>query len=327
MSDNNKMEILPTVKIGFENGNGGTLAKSSESAHDPLLTLPPSVVREGDFVILVFGDGRQIFAQCLKSWKGRSAPVKINRRSYPTSNLIGLPYGTVLELGQTGLIPLPDGEDLLPSYPGLRSTEQEVGLEDEEATADDNTFPVPSIEQAQDNRYLVDTNTSQSMSQEELVRLRDMGMHGSAIVDALIENSTTFGQKTEFSKAKYVARKQKKYQQRCRMVRCTASTICGALFVKEPRRMLNMREDTLGQILSYSNVSAGCQVLVVETCMGVVTGALAERMGGYGKVLAVFSGQQPPYVEMIQRFNLSFAESNSIKYIVSMKKQGAGLLQ
>ena len=88
--------------------------------------------------------------------------------------------------------------------------------------------------------------------------------------------------------------------------------------------MLNMREDTLGQILSYSNVSAGCQVLVLETCMGVVTGALAERMGGYGKVLAVFSGQQPPYVEMIQRFNLSFAESNSIKYIVSTKDLRSG---
>ena len=30
-----------------------------------------------------------------------------------------------------------------------------------------------------------------------------------AIVDALIENSATFDQKTEFSKAKYIARKQK----------------------------------------------------------------------------------------------------------------------
>lgn len=28
---------------------------------------------------------------------------------------------------------------------------------------------------------------------------------------------------------------------------------------------MNMREDTLDQILSYSNVSAGCEVLVMET--------------------------------------------------------------
>lgn len=78
-----------------------------------------------------------------------------------------------------------------------------------------------------------------------------------------------------------------------------------------------MREDTLGQILSYSNVSAGCQVLVMESCMGVLTGALAHRMGGYGKVISMYGGQQPPFLEMIQRFNLSFAENNSIKWLHS----------
>ena len=285
---------------------------------DPLLELPSPVVREGDFVILVFGDGRQFFAQCLNSWKGKSPPVKINRRSYPTANLVGLPYGTVLELGLSGLSPLPEGEDLLPSYPGLRDSEpMSVGLEDEEATAEDNTFPVPSMEQPMDNRNLVDDNTSQTLRHADLRKWKETGVDGSAIVDALIENSATFDQKTEFSKAKYVARKQKKYQQRCRMVRCTAATICEAMFLKEPRKILNMREDTLGQILSYSNVSAGCQVLVLETAMGVVTGALAQRMGGYGKVMSIYTGQQPPYLEMLQRFNLSFAENHSIKWVHS----------
>ena len=285
---------------------------------DPLLELPSPVVREGDFVILVFADGRQFFAQCLNSWKGKSPPVKINRRSYPTANLVGLPYGTVLELGLAGLTPLPEGEDLLPSYPGLRASEPIAsGLEDEEATAEDNTFPTPAMEQTVDNRNLVDDNTSQAVRHSDLRRWKDTGVHGSAIVDALIENSATFDQKTEFSKAKYVARKQKKYQQRCRMVRCTAATVCEALFLKEPRKMLNMREDTLGQILSFSNVSAGCQVLVLETVMGVVTGALAQRMGGYGKVMSIYTGQQPAFLEMLQKFNLSFPENNSIKWLYS----------
>jgi tRNA (adenine-N(1)-)-methyltransferase non-catalytic subunit len=292
---------------------------------DPLLAPPSNIVRDGDTVILVFGDGKQIFAQCLKSWKGKSPPVKINKRSYPTSNLVGLPYGTVLELGISGLSPLPEGEDLVPSYPNIRATAASPAvdlqnarssqLEDEEANADDSTFP--SIEQSNDNRHLVDDNTSQSLQQSQLERLRQAGTDGSAIVEALIENSVTFDQKTEFSKAKYVARKQKKYQPRCRMVRCSPYSICEVLFQKEPRKMQNMREDTLGQILSYSNVSAGCQVLVMETCMGVLTGALAHRMGGYGKVISIYSGQQPPYMEMIQRFNLSFAEHQSIKWLHS----------
>jgi tRNA (adenine-N(1)-)-methyltransferase non-catalytic subunit len=80
---------------------------------------------------------------------------------------------------------------------------------------------------------------------------------------------------------------------------------------------MNMREDTLGQILSYSNVSAGCQVLVFEQCMGVITGALAQRMGGYGKILSVYTTQQPNFTDVINRFNLTFAENFAIKWVHS----------
>ena len=78
---------------------------------------------------------------------------------------------------------------------------------------------------------------------------------------------------------------------------------------------MNLRDDTLAQLLGYSNVSAGCQVLLVENCSGIVTGALAQRMGGYGRILSVFSGQQPSWMEMLSKFNLSFVENNSIKWV------------
>jgi tRNA (adenine-N(1)-)-methyltransferase non-catalytic subunit len=133
----------------------------------------------------------------------------------------------------------------------------------------------------------------------------------------LIENSATFDQKTDFSKAKYIARKQMKHQPRCRMVRCTTATVCEAVYLKDPRKVMNMREDTLGQILSHSNVGAGCRALILETCLGVVTGAVAQRMGGYGKIFSIYSGQQPAFSDMIQKFNLSFGESLSIKYLHS----------
>lgn len=318
-----------TATDGNAVGGSNDAMKMIEDGHmyDPLLELPSPVVREGDYVILVFGDGRQTFAQCLKSWKGKAPPVKINKRSYPTANLVGLPYGTVLELGLAGLSPLPEGEDIIPELPsflsGTNSLEEfdssgaaidKSNLEDAEATADDSTFPSA---EANDNRNLVDDNKSQSLPMSTLLRLKRSGDNGEQIVKSLIENSSTFDKKTEFSKAKYIARKQKKYQPRCRIVRCTASSICEALAIKEPRKMMNMREDTLGQILSYSNISAGCQCLVIETCMGVITGAVAQRMGGYGKVISIYSGQQPPFLEMISRFNLSFAENNSIKWLHS----------
>ena len=314
---------IDTVIMSDTNGNGSKIdtdqtneSKANEdSMPDPYLVERSPVVREGDFVVLAFGDGRQIFAQCVKSWKGKTPPVKVNKRSYTTANLVGLPYGTVLELGPTGLIPLPEGEGLFPNFPGIDNKNGGGDLEDKESTADDNTFP--SIEQTTDNRNLVDNNTSQTMDQDKLKVLKDAGVEGSEIVKTIVENSATFEGKTEFSKAKYIARKQMKYQPRCRMVRCTPYSVCETMFLKDPKRIMNMREDTLGQILSYSNISAGAQCLVMETCMGVVTGAVASRMGGYGRIFSVYSGQQPTFLDFIPKYNLSFVELNSIKWVHS----------
>ena len=42
----------------------------------------------------------------------------------------------------------------------------------------------------------------------------------------------------------------------------------------------DLRLDTLSQILTMSNVRAHCRMLVVESCQGMVVGALLDRMGG-----------------------------------------------
>ena len=88
----------------------------SSPTNDPYLVRPSNVVSDGDFVLLIFADKRQIFAQALSSWRGKSPPLKINKRSYNTHQLIGMSYGTVLELDlKRGLVPLPEGEDIIPA--------------------------------------------------------------------------------------------------------------------------------------------------------------------------------------------------------------------
>lgn len=42
----------------------------------------------------------------------------------------------------------------------------------------------------------------------------------------------------------------------------------------------NIRVDTLAQILTYSNVHAGCNMAVVDTCNGLVVSSILERLGG-----------------------------------------------
>ncbi len=312
MTEDGDVQMKEDTCIGDASGQSSEKRTENEidADKDPLLKELPNVIREGDYMILIFADGRKIFAQAVKGQKGKSPPVKINKRSYPTANLIGLPYGTVLEVGRGSLDPLAEGEDIVPNFPIS-------GAEGEGASADDSTFPSINPEQKNDNRNLVDNNKSQTLQLEDIEKMREEGAHGAVIVNKLIENSATFDQKTEFSKAKYIKKKQQKYQQRCRIVRCTPYSICEAVFASKPRLLLNMREDTLGQMLSHSNVSAGCQVLVYEQCAGVITGALAWRMGGYGKIFSIYDGQQPSYVEMLRRYNLSFAENFSIKWVHS----------
>lgn len=244
------------------------------------------IVKDGDTVLLVFADQRQIFALCSKKrWtKGHAAPLRINKNGYSTHMIVGLSYGSVLEVQGRQLVPLPPTEDLLPKFEHVKQ---------------DDT---PEV---RDNRHLVDNNTAQQLGYEELTELRRSGVEGSAIVRRIVDHSTSFHTKTDFSQAKYIAKKQMKYQQRCRVVRCTGATICEAMYLKDAKRIFNLREDTLGQILSYANICAGSQVLVYETCQGIVTGAVAERLGGYGKVLSVYTGVQPSYLEMVGKFNVS----------------------
>jgi tRNA (adenine58-N1)-methyltransferase non-catalytic subunit len=271
-----------------------------ENEFDPLyIQAERSVVQEGDWFLLHFADGKQVFGQCLINSKGKTPPIKINKRTYPTYNLRGLAYGIVLELTHNRLIPVEDGEDLI--------SEVVRGAEEEQQ---------PSMEQANDNRSLVDNNQSQALTSEDLKKLLDDGTDGSKIIQSLIQNSATFELKTEFSKQKYIQRKQWKYQPRCRLVRCTGRTICEALHLKDPRKVMNFRDDTLGQILSYANIAAGKQVLVFDPgVMGLLVGSLAHRMGGYGKILSLYSGQQPAFMDMLDKFNLSFGEQYSIKWL------------
>ena len=116
---------------------------------DPYLSPQSTTVQEGEFVVLVFADKRQIFAQALKSQRGKSPALKINKRTYSTSILVGLTYGTVLELNkQTGLMPLEEGEDVIPDH--------------EELTIDEDDH------EENDNRNLVDDNTSQAITPDPL---------------------------------------------------------------------------------------------------------------------------------------------------------------
>ncbi|KAL9181810.1 hypothetical protein ACHAXT_012153 [Thalassiosira profunda] len=295
--------------------------------HDPC----PPVLREGDHFLLHFADHRQVFAQALPKWKCASfSPCKFNKRTYATHHLVGLPYGTVLEVGKEGLVPLPEGEGMLPGAPDLAIRRDVAnGSQGAPGAGGDSNGDSGNCNgngaamngaaaSRNDNRNLVDDNTSQRLSVDTVQKLIDASTSGADVVAALISNSSTFEGKTVFSQAKYVKKKQLKYQPRCRIVRITPATLCAAMHLKDARKIGNLREDTLGQILSNANVCAGQRVLVADGAVqGLVTAGCVRRMGGYGTIISLYSGQQHAGYNdsVVQKMNLTVGERQSLKWV------------
>lgn len=70
-------------------------------------------------------------------------------------------------------------------------------------------------ENTKDNRDIFDHGDSQRLTQQDVLELKSKVLEGelepTALVEALIQNNSSFEKRTDFSKAKYIQRKTKKY--------------------------------------------------------------------------------------------------------------------
>lgn len=62
----------------------------------------------------------------------------------------------------------------------------------------------------------------------------------------------------------------------------------------------------------FAQRSGLSQVLVMETCSGLVAGAVAERMGGHGTVCATWAGSRAPPLDVVRMFNFEGAVRDTI---------------
>ncbi|XP_065257592.1 tRNA (adenine(58)-N(1))-methyltransferase non-catalytic subunit TRM6 [Emys orbicularis] len=144
-----------------------------------------------------------------------------------------------------------------------------------------------------DNRNIVDDGKSQKLTHDDIKALKDKGIKGQEIVQQLIENSTTFRGKTEFAQDKYIKKKKKKYEAVITIVKPSTRILSTMYYAREPGKINHLRYDTLAQMLTLGNIRAGNKMIVMETCAGLVLGAIMERMGGYGSVIQMYPGGGP----------------------------------
>ncbi|XP_022144389.1 tRNA (adenine(58)-N(1))-methyltransferase non-catalytic subunit trm6 [Momordica charantia] len=247
----------------------------------------PRVTWEGCSVLLDINDGdRLVFARL-----SPASTLKIGNKSYSLKPLIGCPFGSLFQI--ENVAGGPHLSRVMPSREEGINCQETEKMKEEQVTKDE----------LRDNRAIVDNNKAQSLSSEDIDAMRSQGATGDEIVEALIANSATFEKKTVFSQEKYRLRKQKKYAPRVLVRRPFTRSICEAYFKKYPARIGFLRVDALSLLLSFANVTSNSDVLVLDMVGGLLTGAVAERLGGKGSVCNTYLGNNPNHMDIVRIFN------------------------
>lgn len=186
-----------------------------------------------------------------------------------------------------------------------------------EAAADEETGEVLAqishdIDQPT-NQTIFDSNTSQRLSQAEIHELRDSGK---CVVTELIQNSASFDQKNSFSKVKYIQRKQKKFSRWIRVLDVNSRTLSNHMIEREPSKILDLRLDTLGQVLNLANVQFGGKYLLMDDTKGLLMGAVIERSvpvdGRKGTEILVLHEDVQFQPNLLKMFNFSSAQLDNL---------------
>lgn len=74
-----------------------------------------------------------------------------------------------------------------------------------------------------------------------------------------------------------------------------------------------MRPDSVAQVLSLANVTAGDNILIAESCSGLVVGCVAERISGRGNIISLYTEQEAPVNNAFKCFN--FCDSVEKTYL------------
>lgn len=147
------------------------------------------------------------------------------------------------------------------------------------------------------NRQITDDPNSQimTMDQIEALKVQSKGS-GKELIAKILESHSALDQKTAFALAKYTLRKTKKYLRRFTILPLDVPTLARWILKdKEPMKIMELREEILSLIGSWSNVhwtpsvstplldADGMQMrggrwLVVDETAGLLVAYLAEKM-------------------------------------------------
>lgn len=229
------------------------------------------VVAEGNWVVLATnGEKRMLRADA-------SSRVQIDHARLPALGLVGVPFGSIITAAG-GKIAVEE-----------RLAEDITGIFGEWERA------AEASEEHRTNKALFDDGSAQALSATEIAKLRAQGLQGEELVREIAQNSATFESKTSFSQHKYLKKKARKYTPVVQVIRPTPIELCEVYaHLGKLEKIHELRADSLALLLARSSVRAGVRVLVLDTGIGLVSGALAQRLGGHGSLLIAHAKAHVP---------------------------------
>ncbi|XP_055638594.1 tRNA (adenine(58)-N(1))-methyltransferase non-catalytic subunit TRM6 [Toxorhynchites rutilus septentrionalis] len=143
-------------------------------------------------------------------------------------------------------------------------------------------------ESGADNRNIVDDRSTQNLSTDEILKLREQCDSSSEVIGKLVENSKSFASKTEYSQEKYLKRKEKKYFEYVQIKRPSIRLIAEIYWRLDADKVMGVRFDTLSQIISYSGVCGIGRFLLYESgTNGLLPAAFLNAIGSNTKAKLV----------------------------------------
>lgn len=147
------------------------------------------------------------------------------------------------------------------------------------------------------NRNINDDSAAQSLTMDQIEALKsEGGGSGKNLIAKLLQSHSAIDQKTAFGLAKYTLRKEKKYLKRFTVLPVDVALLSRWIMTeKEPLKIMEMKEEMIALIGSWSNVhytlpaavsgldndttTAKGRWLVIDETGGLLVATVAEKLG------------------------------------------------
>lgn len=239
--------------------------------------------------------------------------------SFRSDDIIGLPFGLTFEVvtncqgAEASSVPTESNTGAPTEKAGKKQRNKGQSAQ-ADVVGDLKVVLNTSVSEVEDNQATnemirADDADTQTLTYLDIRALKDSGIQGREIVQREVASNSTFQQRTSWSQQKFVMRKEAKHVRLFTPVPPTLTNIVqyiGERFDNEANdKIRGLRSDSLSSMLSLVGVAPGRKFIVVDGVGGLLAGAMLERMGGEGRLLALNDSDSPPPFDVMPQFTLS----------------------